>query len=708
MHQDSFRSVVCRSLSKSLPSRSKDGSYPETVQCGVPCVVTLQPSVCRGCQGRERSPSQSYREERSMSLHRDYLMAPSLSKHFAEDLLRGAMDLQESLAMLERFQAASQSMRQSNKKRRPETGEKTQDIDTIVRDVLLRPSNTKQVLTRPVGNVLRGELSDSYDELKNVVKDSLYRKNLLSVSNNNEQAFLSQSTRYSPNNYLISKTTQQKKEARKSFPFCAQVQPDKSKSPSLVAKLMGLDGLPTQNDNSVMKEEKIKTVSSPRARFDIEMPRSKMPHPQLLRDEFLFDTGMPRSEKLPPGHHNVRRKKDILPYDTIVVNEIDSMKSNHREENIGRARGKSPKEIKSVSPTSRKQQTKETTVISSRQTRENKNSHLTERNRELRKDVKAKAGLASHTAKVVKTPDRKLGASRSSQMGNSMRPTLQKVPNNSRGKRVSRRNVKSSAIDEIAAYEIQREIIHDLDHIDGPSTEHSATPSDEGCLSADWDAESSMDDISKDFSEPSEALLFTSHAERISSTDGDASQPSTDRVSTKEAEIKDEIILLLLSNESFLRRAVELIGMGEYRHKTNQLKAIPKVEIKHRELCLDTAAEQLERKYYQLDSLCYTGLRGQKCRAVTYFSLEALLRDISNGIRELNSYNLDGACDTKDNLDMMVERDLRCTDTSMNGGWDIGWQDWICMEETRCFIRDAGEDILSLLIEEAALEMWVH
>jgi len=81
-----------------------------------------------------------------MSFHGDYLMAPSVSKHFAEDLLRGAMDLQESLVMLERFQAASQSMRLPNKKRRPETGEKSPEIDTIIREVLLRPSNAKQVI----------------------------------------------------------------------------------------------------------------------------------------------------------------------------------------------------------------------------------------------------------------------------------------------------------------------------------------------------------------------------------------------------------------------------------------------------------------------------------------------------------------------------------------------------------------------------------
>ncbi|KAL6627131.1 hypothetical protein ACP70R_030857 [Stipagrostis hirtigluma subsp. patula] len=710
MHQDNFRSVVCRSLSKSLASRSKDGSYPETVQCDVPCVVTLQPSVCRGCQGQKFSPSQSYREERSMSLHRDYLMAPSLSKHFAEDLLRGAMDLQESLAMLERFQAASQSMRHSNKKRRPESGEKSPEIDAIVREVLLRPSSGKQILNRPISNGLLSQSNNSTDKLKSVVKDGLYKKNIVPVSYNNEQASLCHSTRYLPNNCLMSKTTQQKKEAPRSFSSYAEVQPDKSKSPSLVAKLMGLDGLPTHNDNSIVKDEKIKTVSSPRARFDIEMPKSKRLLPHILGEESRFGTEMPRSEKLPPEHQNVPTnyncsQKSILPsYGTITVNEIGSMKS---DEYIDRAQAKSLKEIKVVSPTSSKQQTKETTKVS-RPTREIRKSRITERDREGRKDVKAKVGPASRTAKTAKMPDRKFSASSSSQTGNSRKPILQKSPNNSRGKKVSRRNVRSSTVNEIVVSEIQREIAHALDHIDGPSTEHSATPSDESCQSADWDVESSIGDTGKDFSESSKALLSTSHAERMSLSDGYAIQPSTDRISAEEAEIKDEISLLLLSDQSFLWRAAELIGIGASEHLTNQYKAISKVEIEHPKLYLDIAAEQLERKHRQQDSLCYTGHQGQKCRAATYFSLQALLRDISSGIRKLSGYTDNGACNTKDGLIVKLERDLWCTDALINGVWEMGWQDWMCMEETECFIRDAGEDILSLLIEEAALDMWIH
>ncbi|CAL4952529.1 unnamed protein product [Urochloa decumbens] len=714
MHQDSFRSVVCRSLSKNLPPRSKDGSYPETVQSAVPCVVTLQPSVCRNCQGREQSTSQSYREERSMSFHTDYLMAPSISKHFAEDLLRGAMDLQESLGMLERFQTASQSMRLPNKKRRPEAGEKSPEIDTIIREVLLRPSNAKQALPRIVNDGLCGQLSSSTDELKNVVKDNFYRKNLLSVSSNNEQASLSQSARYLPKNYLVSKTSQPKKVVQRSLPSCATVQPDKSKAPSLVAKLMGLDGLPSQKDNSKMKDEKIKTVSSPRALFDIEMPKSQKLQKQLFGEESGFDAEMPRSVKLAPEHYNVRTdyissQKGITPsHNTVKTSEIRPMKSSHRERNVEQARPKSPKEIKIAAPTRRKQQIKETTEIN-RRTREKQKSNLTSRNRGGREDAKAKAVLTARNAKVVKNSDKKSESS-SSRSSDSVKPVLQRTPKNSREKMVSRRNVKSSTIDELVAYEIQREIFHALDQIDGPSTEHSATPSDESYPNADWEAESSVGDFQKDTCESDESLLSTSHAERIGSTDGDAIHPSsTHMIPINEAEIKDELILLLLSDKSFLSKAAKLVGINVYEYPSNQYDRISKVEMKNHKMYLDTAAEQLERKHHQQNSLCHTGFQGQKCRAAAYFSLQELLRDISNGIRKLNGYSdRADAVGTKDSLDMKLERDLRCSDAAINAVWDMGWQDLICTEETECFIRDAGEDILSLLIEEAALDMCMH
>jgi len=218
----------------------------------------------------------------------------------------------------------------------------------------------------------------------------------------------------------------------------------------------------------------------------------------------------------------------------------------------------------------------------------------------------------------------------------------------------------------------------------------------------------SVTDILKDSGEPNETLLSAIHDYRISSADGDAIHPSTYRTPTKEAEIKDEISLLLLSDKSFLSRAAELIGIDMYGDLNDQCNRISKVEMKNHKLYLDAAGEQLELKHCQQNSPCYTRLQGHKCRSSEYFSLEELLRDISNGIRNLNGYCSEDVRGSKDNLDMKVEKDLSCTDALINSVWDMGWQGLICMEETDCFVRDAGEEFLSLLIEDAVLDMCLH
>ncbi|KAM3348286.1 hypothetical protein ACQJBY_021910 [Aegilops geniculata] len=734
MPQESFRSVVCRSLSKSHPSssRSKDGSYPEGIQCDAPYVVTLQPTVCQSCQSQDWRPSQSNREGRSILSQRDYVMGSTLSRHFAEDLLRGAMDLQDSLVMLEKFQTVSQSMRQSTKQRRPGNGEESLDV-TGIREALFEASIAKKLVLGSVSSRFDGQLRNSTDELKRVIKDSLYRAKLLSVSSNGEQlASLSQSSQSTPNSTAVSKSTKQKKVVLRSSP-CPPVQPDKSKTPSsaptnktpsLVARLMGLEGLPPHKGNTTKKDETLKTVSSPRAQFDIDMPKlkpqpaEKLPRQSLGKDsqrkgkagqemmktiqvKRLLNT-MNSDEHKKVQQHNVQMD---FPYfhehilhsqDTSAATEVGSVKSIQREQRMGQAQTKSPKDVKVVSHMTRKQRIEQKTEISSRSSNKQK-YHFADRKGERRKDVKAKTASASHTnAKLVKKTDKKSVASSSNPSTcRTMKPVLRRTPGSSIEKIVSSRNVNNSTLDDIVAYEVHREFIQ----TDCPSTEHSATPSDESCQSADWDTEPSIDDAQEDFSGCSEASLISSQ-----------SSLPINRTPKKEVEIKDEMNLLLLSSKSFVNQAAQLIGIDayDYDHLIEQYKDTGKAEMGDRELYMDIAMEQLERKHRQGISLYYTGFRTQKCRATPYFSLEALLGDISGATQKLKSYTDDKddhGSGTKDSMSMKLERDLGCADASINSAWDMGWQDWICMDEMECWVRDAGEGVLSLLIEEVALEM---
>ncbi|VAH59261.1 unnamed protein product [Triticum turgidum subsp. durum] len=733
MPQDSFRSVVCRSLSKSHPSssRSKDGSYLERTQCDAPYVVTLQPTVCRSCQSQDWRPSQSNREERSILSQRDYVMGSTLSRHFAEDLLRGAMDLQDSLVMLEKFQTVSQSMRQSTKQRRPGNDEESLDV-TGIREALFEASIAKKLVPGSVSSRFDGQLRNSTDELKRVIKDSLYRAKLLSVASNGEQlASLSQSSRSTPNSTAVSKSTKEKKVVPRSS-SCPPVQPDKSKTPSLVptnkkpslvARLMGLEGLPPHKGNTAKKDETLKTVSSPRAQFDIDMPKSKPPPAEKLPRQSLGKDSQRNGKAgqemmktiqvkrllntMNSDVHKVQQcnvqmnfpyfHEDTLPsQDTSAATEVGSAKSIQREQRMGQAQTKSPKDVKVVSHITRKQRIEQKTEISNRSSNKQK-YHLPDRKGERRKDVKATAASASHSKLVRKTDKKSVASSSNPSTCRTMKPILRRTPGSSREKIVSSRNVNNSTIDDIVAYEVHREFIR----TDCPSTEHSATPSDESCQSADWDTEPSIDDAHEDFSGPSEASLISSQ-----------SSPPINITPKKEVEIKDEMSLFLLSSKSFVNQAAQLIGTDayDYDHLIEQYKDTGKAEMGDHELYVDIAMEQLERKHRQQNSLYYTGYRTQKCGATPYFSLEALLGDIGDGTRKLKSYTDDKddhGSGTKDSMSMKLERDLGCADPSINSAWDMGWQDWICMEETECWVRDAGEDVLSSLIEEAVFEMLV-
>jgi hypothetical protein len=161
-------------------------------------------------------------------------------------------------------------------------------------------------------NGLTQQLSSSTDELKNAVKDNFQKNNQFVVSmSSTEQASLSQSAQHLANSYLMTpKSTHEKKVVPRSLPSCAAVQPKKSKMPSLVAKFLGLDGLPSPKGKYTVKDDKINTASSPRAMFDIERPKPKRLLQQLFRQKPGSGTEMPRPER---SHKSNFVSKGILP-----------------------------------------------------------------------------------------------------------------------------------------------------------------------------------------------------------------------------------------------------------------------------------------------------------------------------------------------------------------------------------------------------------
>ncbi|KAG1335080.1 hypothetical protein COCNU_03G011990 [Cocos nucifera] len=307
MPQDNLRSAVHKSLTKSIPVGFEVGN--ETVQCGTSRRFKSSPSVALepiDRRGRRRGPDpmpfRVKEEEKAMAYQEDsklqllhvsrgaqklnqmidsWSKAPNLdgqSKYFAEDLLRSALDLGESLIMLKKLQNASKRMARMSKKQKPGfIYDREQELEQKNSPEALGSKrfeaggyyNRLQEPRLSVG----GSSRDLDEELKKVIGDSLGRQNLLSLCSDDEKASSSKSARYSQSKVSNGKHSEQKVEAV-GF-ICASNQPKKPKAPSLIAKLMGLEEVPSQTAQRVKREEKGKNINSPRHSLDIEMPKAR-------------------------------------------------------------------------------------------------------------------------------------------------------------------------------------------------------------------------------------------------------------------------------------------------------------------------------------------------------------------------------------------------------------------------------------------------
>ncbi|KAG1330372.1 hypothetical protein COCNU_02G003400 [Cocos nucifera] len=300
MPQDSLRSAVHRCLTKILPVGFEDGN--ETVQCGTSrrsktsLSVALEPIDGRGRGGPDlmlfkgkEEEVMAYQEDSELQLLQvltgarklnqmigSWSKAPNLDgrwKYFAEDLLRSAVDLQESLIMLEKLQNASKLMSRMNRKQKPEFIYKREQ--ELEQENHCGPLGSKRFAGGSYHNRLQeprlsvdGSSRNLIEELKIVIGDSLYRQNLLSLSSDDEKASSSKSLRYSPSKGSRDKPSEQKVEVVGSV--LASDQTKKPKASNLIAKLMGLEEDPSGTVQPIKKEEKGKSINSPRYSLDIE------------------------------------------------------------------------------------------------------------------------------------------------------------------------------------------------------------------------------------------------------------------------------------------------------------------------------------------------------------------------------------------------------------------------------------------------------
>ncbi|KAI3814554.1 hypothetical protein L1987_14194 [Smallanthus sonchifolius] len=204
----------------------------------------------------------------------------SQQKDIAKDLLKGALDLQESLMMLGKLQEAS-CMANFKKKQEKQSEEHFSRIGSD-RFESFRSYDSGYEKERKLAN---GSSRDCFMELRKVIKEGLSKQNLLPPNKSyQETAFPSKDTEGSAGKRKlqlspdIASTSSSRSssmvysthEFTSSESFSSRATEEKSKGSNLIAKLMGLEEFPSKPP-----QKQLDISSKMRSVFDVDLPNTK-------------------------------------------------------------------------------------------------------------------------------------------------------------------------------------------------------------------------------------------------------------------------------------------------------------------------------------------------------------------------------------------------------------------------------------------------
>ncbi|WOL02181.1 hypothetical protein Cni_G10900 [Canna indica] len=808
MHQGTLKSAVRRSLTKSILLPSEDGNEAvHSRSSGKPrSTGVMEFTTGRTRRGQDPSPSRGKEEEKVMAYrnsndfqllqvsreaHKLADMIDSWSKEadigsrsqfFAEDLLRGALDLQESLDMLKKLQDASKKMPRVNNRQKTEiVGKKDENVFTQQLGYKgFAGGSYQNRLHEP--RFPSDNFSRNYcvEELKQVIKESLHKQNIRSSSSDDGKSSSSRSMIYGTSNILEDKCIEHN--TLPANPICSTSQPSNGKSSNLIAKLMGLDEVPSRIIQPVRRDER-NCVNLPRPRFDIEMPKTRkteslvqnneqkqyrldelveaMHYKGLLKQSQVEEKGLVppfcstteleqygrnlhNADQLPPivimkplhlRYQESNHQKE-LPLDEALMQErIQEIKlvqennnfDNHKHNMVAKLREQ--KELKHIrkditellpnygtpSSSHHRQERKKTIMAHKLNAEEQKSSRLHVKKQE-EKGVKLTRMTISNpkTSTVQAKPNKEQHIARTNASilqnqasKSTFRPMSKASADNSKDKsKVGGKPVRKPAIIE-SVTDGRRY------NENGTATKSCNRMSDVPNATGTFDGYNLLEQGKQEkkpwnpdiMSKDNE--LFCEVIPRYNQDNKDYKSveviplPNNKKIDGIGVELKD----LFLSSQSFLSCAKKFFRI-DTTHIYNQTKSTDMVRKSDSKLLLDISEELMVRKYHRHKRTIHPLMNGQSCGRITYFSIDKLVEEISDGIQKLMNYSkLDNFDSSEGSLYLRLERELMCKDTAINSVWDIGWDHWICLEEADLVVEEVGKYILSWLIEEAALEL---
>ncbi|KAJ9167825.1 hypothetical protein P3X46_019418 [Hevea brasiliensis] len=213
------------------------------------------------------------------------------SKDIAKELLKGALDLQDSLTMLGKLQEASQYMAKLKKKQKekPER-RKFDEVGSEKTNSHLSGDHNHQLgFQRPRLSSDRSS-KDCIEELRNAIRDGLARQNLLPNTSTQERTNFDRRKKDSISHIPSTSSSQLSVVQSSNIHSCGSTVSEialqkKGKGPNLIAKLMGLEDIPSKKlmQSPERQFNMEKNVSQRRPVFDIEMPKLRKPQPIIQK-----------------------------------------------------------------------------------------------------------------------------------------------------------------------------------------------------------------------------------------------------------------------------------------------------------------------------------------------------------------------------------------------------------------------------------------
>ncbi|KAK1284876.1 hypothetical protein QJS10_CPB20g00683 [Acorus calamus] len=651
------------------------------------------------------------------------------SKDITRDLSRGALDLQESLVMLERLQEASKFM--ACAKQRQSSSELVFNEEGFrcrkFGSSQFECENSYHEFETP--KILSDRSSSNrIGELKRTIRESLSEKNLLSASADEGVAL---SDRWRSD----------------SFTDTVIDQPKKANEPNLIAKLMGLEGaMPTGtiSTNKIQPEPKNQKSNPPRSVFDISFSKPRKPEfvEQRIADpkrktlneilESMHLKGLLKADQVEDDHSSFTSygqsfrseywtMNDEMPPIVIikplflVLQETQTLelvqKEKVSENESVLQNSEAPKAIQAVlikeEPLPK---TKLSSIHKPNKKEEAKaNKKLEERRKPQpeRQKVSVKRQISSQakTAPLVKPRKQdtrpvsaKTAPSKStSHQCKPTRPILRNPVGPSKKNQIKQVNRESA----VAKSDTEKSRCKG----GGNNVNQSRKIN---CISS---KESSLVDerITKQTERRSDENDSKGHGISIPSpvrgvtliTDQELETETKHHIDIRTTMKKphkpsDSLKLMLLSSPAFISHAKELFDIERHQSIDIPMMDMEEFITSNVRLYLDCANELITRKRHS--HICARKLR---------VPLGQVVEEVSAGIERLKSYGETGGGDviSRNSLYMMLERDLMCRDVLINGVWGLGWVKGVSFEEGEQAVIEVVELLLMGFIGEVVMDL---